>query len=353
LSVSGENKGAQIFRLINETITFNPIGNKQIGDVFELAATSSSGLPVTFTSSNPNIVSINGTTATVHAAGEVTITAKAAGNDVYLEAYDVLRSLNTLEVSSTTFIGVTNGSNPVVFKINSNGTNYVEIIACPENNTAITNRVFQSRSGKIILSQPGLANSSIMDYGGIYKFNANGSELDKIIDMNETSSSINAHLVGNLLELPDGTIVGTRSGNLINEGGEIFIIENGEYSTLHQFDGIDGREPTFLGGIKLGPDNFLYGVTSYGGLNNYGTIYKIKLDGTDFQTLHHFNLNDGQYPVSGIVIDNDGYLFGTTEFGGDNTNGGGGVVYKLKYDGSEFQIIHDFSGLYYAPEEGV
>ncbi|MCZ8355933.1 MAG: T9SS type A sorting domain-containing protein [Cyclobacteriaceae bacterium] len=144
LSVSGENKGAQIFRVINDTfipifdfpynnsitgnfllhvrqpqtITFNAINNKQIGDVFELEASTNSGLPVTFTSSSPNILSINGTTATVHAAGEVTITAKAAGNDVYLEAYDVTQVFSTSRLTQTiTFNAIGNKQIGDVFEL--------------------------------------------------------------------------------------------------------------------------------------------------------------------------------------------------------------------------------------------
>jgi streptogramin lyase len=51
-----------------------------------LANKSSSNLPVTFTSSNPHIISISGTTATIHAKGTVTITASLAGDGNYKPA---------------------------------------------------------------------------------------------------------------------------------------------------------------------------------------------------------------------------------------------------------------------------
>jgi uncharacterized protein YkwD len=56
-------------------------------------AFNKSGLPVTFTSNLPNIVSINGSTATLHAAGTVEITATQDGNDNYLPAKTVKRLL--------------------------------------------------------------------------------------------------------------------------------------------------------------------------------------------------------------------------------------------------------------------
>ncbi len=56
------------------------------GKTFTLAAESSSNLLVTFTSSNPHIISISGTTATIHAKGTVTITASLAGDGNYKPA---------------------------------------------------------------------------------------------------------------------------------------------------------------------------------------------------------------------------------------------------------------------------
>ena len=56
------------------------------GKTFTLAAESSSNLLVTFTSSNPHIISISGTTATIHAKGTVTITASLSGDGNYKPA---------------------------------------------------------------------------------------------------------------------------------------------------------------------------------------------------------------------------------------------------------------------------
>jgi streptogramin lyase len=56
------------------------------GKAFTLAAESSSNLLVTFTSSNPHIISISGTTATIHAKGTVTITASLSGDGNYKPA---------------------------------------------------------------------------------------------------------------------------------------------------------------------------------------------------------------------------------------------------------------------------
>lgn len=69
------------------TLNIGSIGTKTYGDgTFPLSVTGGSGGgAVTFESSDPTIVSISGTTATIHKAGTVTITATKAANNTYNE----------------------------------------------------------------------------------------------------------------------------------------------------------------------------------------------------------------------------------------------------------------------------
>ncbi len=60
---------------------------------FDLVAHASSGLPVSFSSSNPDIASIDGKRVTIHGAGEVEITATQEGNEHYHAATPVTRTL--------------------------------------------------------------------------------------------------------------------------------------------------------------------------------------------------------------------------------------------------------------------
>lgn len=71
----------------DQTIEFPIIADKTYGDdSFALVATSNRGLPISFTSSSPAIVSVDGTTATIKGAGTVVITAKQTGTKNYNEA---------------------------------------------------------------------------------------------------------------------------------------------------------------------------------------------------------------------------------------------------------------------------
>jgi uncharacterized repeat protein (TIGR03803 family) len=65
----------------NQTITFAPLTAKTFGDAsFALGATSSSGLPVTYTSNNTAVATVSGNTVTIVGGGTTTIVANQAGN---------------------------------------------------------------------------------------------------------------------------------------------------------------------------------------------------------------------------------------------------------------------------------
>jgi hypothetical protein len=77
-----------------QTITFEPLDEVAISiGSFELIATSTFGLPVTFTSSNTNVATINGNIVTLVDVGTTIITASQTGNDSILPATNVEREL--------------------------------------------------------------------------------------------------------------------------------------------------------------------------------------------------------------------------------------------------------------------
>lgn len=78
----------------NQTITFATLPEKLTTDApFTLNATTSSGLPVTFLSSDPGVASVSGSTATIVGLGSTNITASQAGDGNYNAATSVVREL--------------------------------------------------------------------------------------------------------------------------------------------------------------------------------------------------------------------------------------------------------------------
>jgi len=86
------------FNKSDQTISFSPIPDKSVGDFdFSPTAVASSGLPVTFSSSDSLIAQIQGTapsqTIKIRAAGTATITASQIGNGAYNTAPSVTQTL--------------------------------------------------------------------------------------------------------------------------------------------------------------------------------------------------------------------------------------------------------------------
>lgn len=89
------NKAAQ-------TITFATLAAKTFGNApFTLAATSTSGLPVSFASSNPAVATVSGNSVTIVGAGSTNLTASQAGNANYLAATNVVRAQTVNKASQT------------------------------------------------------------------------------------------------------------------------------------------------------------------------------------------------------------------------------------------------------------
>ena len=79
---------------LTQIITFGALSAKQFGNApFALTATSSSGLPVGYSSSLPSVATVSGSTVTLVAAGTTSITASQPGNSTYLPAASVSQSL--------------------------------------------------------------------------------------------------------------------------------------------------------------------------------------------------------------------------------------------------------------------
>jgi PKD repeat protein len=86
----------------DQSISFEPLASKAFGDAdFELSATSSSGLAVSYASSDLSVATIDGSTVTLVGVGTTSITASQAGNDNYNAAPDVSQTL-TIEKADQT-----------------------------------------------------------------------------------------------------------------------------------------------------------------------------------------------------------------------------------------------------------
>ncbi len=117
------------------------------------------------------------------------------------------------------------------------------------------------------------------------------------------------------------------------------------FTNLHSFNGTDGMFPG-REWLVQGVDGNFYGTTENAGADNYGLVFKITPDGT-VTTVHEFVGSDGEYPMSGLVQDAAGNLYGTTRGGGPGPDPG--VVYKITPQGTFSVLTAGGGGVLYAP----
>ncbi len=119
---------------------------------------------------------------------------------------------------------------------------------------------------------------------------------------------------------------------------------------LHNFTGFDGANP--LSGLIRDTSGNLYGTTNGGGAFGFGTVFELvnSTGGYTENVLYSFGASatDGWYPVAGLVMDSAGNLFGTTSVNGGPYHCGlssCGTIFELVNSpgGYTERVLHTFS----------
>jgi len=166
-------------------------------------------------------------------------------------------------------------------------------------------------------------------YSTLYDFSNTGLDPNSPIPKGLTASVTGDTLFGT-----------TYAGGKYNNGSVFYITANGNvYDTLLSLDGTDEGE-NVDGGLVLS-GNILYGTAYQGGKYGQGLIFSIHTDGTHFDTLHNFGwgTEDGGYPVGTLTLSSAGVLYGTTQHGGQRSDG---IIFRINTDGSNYDTLHNF-----------
>jgi uncharacterized repeat protein (TIGR03803 family) len=183
--------------------------------------------------------------------------------------------------------------------------------------------------------------------GTVFSLNTDGTDFRLLHEFSSAAGDErNPHAP---LLLGGSTLFGTTRRGGINDEGTIFSIDKDgtNLRLLHEFTGGDGdgRSP-FEAGLTLS-GSALFGTTPRGGDADVGTIFTVNTDGTGFGLLHDFvgGPNDGRSPSAGLTLAGS-TLFGTTPFGGDYDfdfdTRDYGTVFAINTDGTDFAVLHEF-----------
>ena len=144
--------------------------------------------------------------------------------------------------------------------------------------------------------------------------------------------------------LPSTALIFDHAGNLYGAtercgsggGGTVFELSPSgsgwTYNVLYSFVGPQWGGP--VAALMMDASGNLYGTTVQQGAFGYGTVFKLTRNNGSwtYTDLHDFtNGDDGAYPISEVVMDASGNLYGTASQGGDLSacSGGCGTVWKI------------------------
>ena len=253
---------------------------------------------------------------------------------------------NLVRNATGTLFGTTNqggiNNSGVVFKINPDGSGFSKLHDFDDFVNTVALNGASPEAGLALGSDGDLYGTTSVGgtapaFGVIFKVKQEGTNFTKLFDF---SSASGRFVLGTMLQIGTSDLmVVTRNGGVNNKGVLFKIGMNGSgFAKLLDFDGINGSLPT--DGLLKASNGFLYGTTWIGGANDAGVVYRVAADGTNFAKLLDFEtLTKGSKPLRTTLAEGpDGFLYGTCSKGGINDLG---TIYKIKLDGSGFQKLKD------------
>lgn len=138
--------------------------------------------------------------------------------------------------------------------------------------------------------------------------------------------------VGRLTLDKNGNLYGSAGGGANNEGIVFKLSPDGTETVLHAFGSADGSLPA--GSLLLDKKQNLYGITR----GSPGGVFKLTPDGKEtvlYTFCRQAHCTDGQNPNEGLAADDEGDLYGTTQYGGNGGIIAAGTVFEVTSKGKE------------------
>jgi uncharacterized repeat protein (TIGR03803 family) len=238
-----------------------------------------------------------------------------------------------------------------IFSIDTDGSNFKVLLYFNDTNGAYPDGTL-TLSGKILYGMT--FGGGTNNIGCVFSIDTDGNGYKDLLNFNGTNG---AEPEGSLV-YATGVLYGMTSDGGANFDGCVFSIDtNGtRYKDLFDFNGSNGWLP--YGDLTLS-GSLLFGMTYYGGLgitvhsNGYGCIFSIDTNGTRFKNLFYFDSINGELPFGDLTISGS-VLYGMTSEGGAN---GEGVVFKLDTTNigssiKQFSVVNSQFSVYPNPNDG-
>jgi uncharacterized repeat protein (TIGR03803 family) len=162
-----------------------------------------------------------------------------------------------------------------------------------------------------------------------------------------------SHPNGGLVLAADGNFYGSAGGGATSSGTIYRMTPAGSVTNLFSFKYTNSAYPDGFGpgGLVVGNDGILYGTTGGGGAywdpssGGYGTVFRTTTNGA-FQTLASFAGTNGNEAFACLTQGTDGSYYGTTQLGGSSNYG---TVFRITTNGlltTLYSFKNDTNGSY-------
>jgi uncharacterized repeat protein (TIGR03803 family) len=167
--------------------------------------------------------------------------------------------------------------------------------------------------------------------GIIFKMKRDGTGFTTLFSLSGTGV---VQLMGTPV-ISDSVLYGMAMNETMNNVLFSIHTDGSQFNVLYTSNRIDAGD---WGKSLICDGEYLYEITSAGGINNVGVIFKIKTDGSSMEKLIDFSMEIGAVPAAPLVLV-DSVLYGTTCMGGPTGSGG---VFRIRTDGTGFLNVLDF-----------
>lgn len=320
---TGGASGAGNYANVNELSDGNIYAVNTIGGAFALGGIyrmSKTGASPTLIHSFSNTNFVNYSAAAVVTSGIITSGAGQNNFDGAVPYAFVIEGIDGMIYGTTVNGGKFNTG--VVYRCDKDGSNYEVILSgggagtpaipvgdpllgvdgpltsFPNSNWFVYpwGNVAQAENGTMYVTDyQGAVPSSAAAYGNIIKFQPDGSNVR--IVAGHTATDRNNYR--GLLYINEVGLIGASFPGGPSALGQLYKLDTGAVQVpapiipLHNFTGYTGVPATSDGALPFAncvyDGTFLYGSTQIGGTKQGGTVYKIKPDGTDYLVLHNFD----------------------------------------------------------------
>ena len=199
----------------------------------------------------------------------------------------------------------------------------------------------------------GTAGGGPYNEGTVYQLNSLNQETILHSFLGGTTDGANPYgalIKGRHGALLDTTIYGGTYGI----GTVFEIDPKGDENVVHNFTGKSGDGATPEAGLVEDDAGNFYGTALYGGIEDCGNglgcgmVFKIDHTGKETQLYLFTGGHDGGWPIASLVLDQAGNLYGTASGGGDLScyqGYGCGTVFKIDAAGN-YSVLYAFHGIH-------